>query len=135
MTIASIEEHFGTQAPHHWFEKGGSYPSKEDWIVLKELISLDDTYDKEMTDVFYKSGLKCGNKYIKKDLKKQCQCETNETKVGTVLDPFGGSGTTCIVAESQNRNSIMIELNPEYVKMAKERIQKELGIFQQINIL
>ena len=68
-------------------------------------------------------------------LQKQCDCETNEIKSGVVLDPFGGSGTTCIVAESQNRNSIMIELNPEYVKMAKERIQKELGIFQQVNIL
>ena len=54
---------------------------------------------------------------------------------GVVFDPFGGSGTTCIVAESQNRNSIMVEINPEYVKIAKKRIEKELGIFQQINIL
>jgi len=36
----------------------------------------------------------------KKDLgfKKQCDCESNETKAGTVLDPFGGAGTTGVVA-------------------------------------
>jgi DNA modification methylase len=40
---------------------------------------------------------------------------------GTVLDPFGGSGTVGLVAESHGRNSILIELNPEYVEMAKRR--------------
>ena len=48
---------------------------------------------------------------------------------GVVLDPFGGSGTTGIVAKSLNRKSIMIELNPEYIKIAKKRIEKELGLF------
>ena len=48
---------------------------------------------------------------------------------GIVLDPFGGSGTTGIVAQSLNRKSIMIELNPEYIKIAKKRIEKELGLF------
>ena len=122
LTIDAIEERFGTQAPHHWFEKGGSYPSKEDWIVLKEIISLDDTYDKEMTEVFYKSGLKCGNKYVNKGLKKQCQCKTDETKPGTVLDPFAGSGTTGLVAKQHNRNAVLIELNEEYIEIAKQRI-------------
>ena len=127
LTIDAIEEHFSTQAPHHWFERGGSYPSKEDWIVLKELISLDDTYDKEMTEAFYKSGLKCDNKYVKKGLKKQCKCETDETKSGTVLDPFGGSGTTAIVSVLNNRNAIICELNPKYIDIAVSRIEKEVG--------
>ena len=52
---------------------------------------------------------------------------------GTVLDPFGGSGTTGIVAQLNNRNSILIELNPEYIKIAKNRIYKELGIFNNEN--
>ena len=43
---------------------------------------------------------------------------------GTVLDPFLGSGTTALVAEKMNRRWIGIELNPSYVKIAKERIQK-----------
>jgi len=54
---------------------------------------------------------------------------------GTVLDPFGGSGTTCIVSEENKRNSIMVELNPDYVEIAKNRIHKELGILGAVEIL
>jgi hypothetical protein len=61
ITIQEIEDIFQTQAPHHWFEKNGSYPSKEDWIKLKEILSLDDTYDFSMTNITEKSGLKENN--------------------------------------------------------------------------
>lgn len=47
---------------------------------------------------------------------------------GTVLDPFGGAGTTGLVAQSLGRNSILIELNPEYIEIAKRRID---GVQQQ----
>jgi DNA modification methylase len=40
---------------------------------------------------------------------------------GTVLDPFGGSGTTGEVAESLGRNSILCELNPSYIELQKRR--------------
>lgn len=40
---------------------------------------------------------------------------------GTVLDPFAGSGTTGHVAEELGRNAILIELNPVYVEMQKNR--------------
>ena len=43
---------------------------------------------------------------------------------GIVLDPFIGSGTTAVVAEKLNRNWLGIELNPEYTKLAEERIKK-----------
>ena len=59
-------------------------------------------------------------------VQKQCDCETNETKSGTVLDPFGGSGTTGIVAAQHNRNAVLLELNQEYIDLAKERINKEV---------
>jgi DNA modification methylase len=41
---------------------------------------------------------------------------------GTVLDPFGGAGTTGLVADRLNRNAILIELNPAYADMAERRI-------------
>jgi DNA modification methylase len=48
---------------------------------------------------------------------------------GTVLDPFGGSGTTGEVAESYRRNSILIELNPAYIELQKQRTaQMGLGL-------
>ena len=43
-------------------------------------------------------------------------------KGGTILDPFGGSGTTAEVALENRRNAILIELNPEYIKLAEKRI-------------
>jgi len=41
---------------------------------------------------------------------------------GTVLDPFGGAGTTGLVADQHGRDAILIELNPEYCAMAEKRI-------------
>ena len=48
---------------------------------------------------------------------------------GTVLDPFSGAGTTGIVAKKFNRKAILIELNPEYNVIAKERINQQFGMF------
>jgi site-specific DNA-methyltransferase (adenine-specific) len=42
---------------------------------------------------------------------------------GLVLDPFMGAGTTALVAMKQNKNYIGIELNPEYVKIAEDRMR------------
>ena len=41
---------------------------------------------------------------------------------GIVLDPFGGAGTTAVVAMQEGRKSIMCELNPAYAAMAERRI-------------
>lgn len=41
---------------------------------------------------------------------------------GTVLDPFFGAGTTGLVAQKHGRNCIGIELNPEYIDIAKRRL-------------
>ncbi len=47
---------------------------------------------------------------------------------GIVLDPFFGSGTVGLVARKLKRNFIGIEINPEYCKMAEERLQ-ETGFY------
>ncbi len=49
---------------------------------------------------------------------------------GLVFDPFSGSGTTGIVSKLLNRRSIMSELNPMYIQIAKKRIEKEFGMFE-----
>jgi len=43
----------------------------------------------------------------------------------TVLDPFMGAGTTAVVARQHGRKYIGIELNPEYIKLAEERLANE----------
>lgn len=46
---------------------------------------------------------------------------------GTVLDPFAGSGTTAIAAHGNGFNSVMIERDPEYAQMIRDRIVAECG--------
>jgi DNA modification methylase len=41
---------------------------------------------------------------------------------GLVLDPFSGAGTTCLVAKNLGRHYIGIELNSEYITMARGRL-------------
>ncbi len=41
-----------------------------------------------------------------------------------VLDPFAGTGTTAVVAYQLKRNSINIEIDPEYVKIINERLNR-----------
>jgi DNA modification methylase len=55
------------------------------------------------------------------------------TKTGdTVLDPFMGSGTTNIVANRMHRNSIGIEILPEYYEMVRSKISPlELYLFEE----
>ena len=43
---------------------------------------------------------------------------------GVVLDPFGGAGTTALVATRLGRRSITMELNPAYVEMAERRLAR-----------
>ena len=40
----------------------------------------------------------------------------------TVVDPFVGSGTTCIAARNVGRSSIGIDVNPNYIEIAKRRL-------------
>jgi len=49
----------------------------------------------------------------------------------TVLDPFFGAGTTGLVAQRHNRRWIGCELNPDYAKLAEERINKETNLFTE----
>lgn len=52
---------------------------------------------------------------------------------GTVLDPFGGAGTTGLVADRLGRDAILIELNPEYAAIAEKRLHKDAGMFAQVD--
>jgi DNA modification methylase len=51
-----------------------------------------------------------------------CDCDTDAIESGIVLDPFAGAGTTCLVAKRLGRRFVGIDLNPEYVAMAQQRV-------------
>ena len=68
----------------------------------------------------------CGKPWRRIDnrLRPDCRCKAAYLP-GLVLDPFMGSGTTAIVAERLGRDWLGIELKPEYVEMAMNRIEAE----------
>jgi DNA modification methylase len=56
------------------------------------------------------------------------RCIRLATRIGdTVLDPFGGSGTTGAVAQEEDRRAILIELNPRYNELAEKRLKQSQG--------
>lgn len=62
-----------------------------------------------------------------------CDCSGEPNAVPcTILDPFGGSGTTGLVADRLGRDAILLELNPEYIEIAKRRLTKDAGMFAEI---
>jgi DNA modification methylase len=62
-----------------------------------------------------------------------CACPVNTgTGRGVVLDPFGGAGTTGLVADREQRDAILIELNPTYAAMAEARIRGDAPLFADL---
>ena len=53
---------------------------------------------------------------------------------GTVLDPFGGSGTTGLVADRLRRSAILIELNPDYIEIMRKRLEGDAPLFTDIEV-
>ena len=64
--------------------------------------------------------------------KPTCECNAGDPVPCTVLDPFGGACTTALVATKLNRGYVMIELNPEYVDMARRRLRDRMGLFAEV---
>jgi DNA modification methylase len=58
-----------------------------------------------------------------------CGCDAGEPVPATVLEPFAGAFTTCLVAEQLRRDSIGIELNPEYCEMGRRRLATDAPLF------
>lgn len=61
------------------------------------------------------------------------QCFTQEGDI--VLDPTSGSGTTCVMAANRRRRYIGMDISPEYIQLAKQRLENEVkgDIFEDNN--
>ena len=145
----------------HWFRKdktGFSYPSIEDWKKVREFIDdfSNEFYeiDKGLSEFDLKTDEVVVNPKRNKrsvwtvttkpfkgahfatfpmDLIEPCVL-AGCPEGGIVLDPFGGSGTTAQVANGHNRDAILIELNEEYIEIAKERIAPDGDLFTEIEV-
>lgn len=112
----------------HWFrgdESGFAYPSIEDWATIR--LILDDSSDKFLNidkaflDIKLKTDDINSKKTVGYELKKQCECITQDYEHGNVLDPFGGSGTVGLACKRHKRNVTLIELNSKYEKFIRSR--------------
>jgi DNA modification methylase len=54
-----------------------------------------------------------------------CACDAGHPVPATVLDPFGGSGTTGLVADRLGRDAVLIELSRQYCEMIRKRLDRE----------
>ena len=94
--------------------------------------SGNDTYDNSFK--FYKDSINITDKNLyNHPTIKPLQCVKNHIEKSTqendvVLDCFMGSGTTCVACKELNRQYIGIEINPEYFKIAQDRLN---GITQR----
>src|SRR5436305_15059154 len=50
----------------------------------------------------------------------------------TILDPFVGTGTTCLAAVATGRNSIGNEIEPAYLKIAQQRMRLATGMPREV---
>jgi DNA modification methylase len=51
----------------------------------------------------------------------------------TILDPFGGAGTTGLVADRLGRSAILCELNPDYAHLAQQRVIGDAPLLAEIS--
>jgi hypothetical protein len=126
----------------HW-GKGGSIPRPEDWHKLKEILGFDGTYDRLILDRVavlstvksHPEGKNIGDVWeiatepykgehfavFPRKLVEMC-IKLGCPEGGTVLDPFAGSGTVGEVAVKLRRNAVLIEINPDYIRLIEKRL-------------
>lgn len=96
---------------HPWKDKGGADPGS---VLTISNTSSNDTFHR----LCKQFGASHPARFPMKLVEFFVKAGTNEGDV--VLDPFGGSGTTAIVAEKLGRDFKYIEINPDYCEMAKK---------------
>ena len=61
-----------------------------------------------------------------------CECSAPTPVPAQCLDPFGGAGTVGLVAEHLCRDSITIEISPDYADMAGRRIKADAPLLTNV---
>ena len=101
---------------HEWKDNGGADPGS---VISISNTSSNDTFHR----LCKQFGVGHPARFPQKLVEFFIKAGTNEGDI--VLDPFGGSGTTAIVAQSLQRDFKYIEINPDYCDMAKKWFEVE----------
>lgn len=73
-----------------------------------------------------------GKQMVTTGWRQTCSCAGGGVAPCTVLDPFGGAGTTGLVADRMHRDAILIEVNADYAEMARQRIHADGGMLARV---
>ena len=115
-------------------ERGYCPACGKPWIRQLEKTSIPDTsakgskFDSGKTGINGLGRVQSGERFLNISVgwRPSCSCILDcawpAPMPGIVLDPFFGAGTTGVVAKKLGRNYIGIELNPDYIEMARKRI-------------
>jgi DNA modification methylase len=101
-------------------------PTKEYARLLKKSWTEDTDRDKNLR---MKIGFRAHTKQVSCTAQYEtvgwsdCGCNAG-FEPGIVLDPFAGSGTVGAVAKRLGRNYILIDINPDYRKLARKRLRE-----------
>ena len=125
--VERLKEHYRIG----WFEEDGdSYPIRV--TIMKDIVTIAlDTSG----DSLHKRGYRpaAGKAPISETLAAALIMLTPWRGDRILVDPFCGSGTTMRVCQQLKRNGIGIEINEEYVKLAKERLNRPFEGFDSID--
>ena len=118
-----------------------SYPTREDWIKLSEVMNLPKYEDvvysfniiKGLTDVwddinFYDRNVKKIHSTQKPLALIDRLILSSSNEKNLVVDPFMGSGTTAISCMNHNRRYSGCEIDKDYYEKISVRIKKKLDI-------
>ncbi len=133
MTKAQADEVVGGTTLYSWFEgrpAGTQLPTPANWLKLKAAFGFDDKHDAEMleTRLQDKSGFdnseprRNHHPTVKPTALMRYLCRLVTPPGGVVLDPFTGSGSTGKAAILEGFRFIGIDLNPEYIEIARGRV-------------
>ncbi len=111
------------------------------WARVVERTDERDTsakgsrFDKGKTAVNGMGRTQEGERYLKQTIGWRPTCECGGAPVSaTVLDPFGGAGTTGLVAARLMRDAVLIDANAEYCEMARARIAEDMGMLVDVQV-
>lgn len=105
-------------------------PDKEYCLYFRKGVKLHTTYDRAKTYWITPTNMKDKRKYNHPTIKPVEIIEklvlNSSAENDIILDPFCGSGTTCVVAKKWNRRYIGIEKNHQYYLTSKNRINENM---------
>lgn len=94
--------------------------SKSRWYSFNRSVLPEES----VWHIAHERGMRGHNAAFPEELARRCIL-SGSSEGDVILDPFGGSGTTGAVAIRERRNAVLIELNPDYARMAEQRIALE----------